>query len=491
MGVMGLRAVGFDVRSHAILSPFGQRRQRQYELTGRRQHREDAEQPMSPAGVEGRAKSHAILTLRMASGRRYLTRISDGSFIYKTLQTSGVTDSVAPKRWAALDAFRGLAVIGMLLVNNPGEHDAVYRQLAHSEWNGCTIADLVFPFFMFAVGITTALGAPKGGLVAERSRSIARICRRAAIIFAIGFLINWFPFYQSGPVSFTDRPGFLDRVVARLLIVRIPGVLQRIAIAYLVVALVARRASARVMIALTVVILVGYWALLMRVPVPGEGVVGAAVFNDPARTIAAHADRWLFDWTRSGLGNHLWDSALTWDPEGALSTVSATATMMIGYLCGASALALGRTFRAKSLLVAGATMAVAGTVWSLVLPLNKALWTSSFAVYTAGVAAVVLALLTALVDDERGLSLARPLIVFGENPLIAYAGSELARRVVHSSIKVRGASGRLGLDEWVSVSLEQIGLSAKAASLAWALLFLLVWWVLLERLSRRGLFVRA
>ena len=402
-----------------------------------------------------------------------------------------MTDAVAPKRWAALDAFRGLAVIGMLLVNNPGEHDAVYRQLAHSEWNGCTIADLVFPFFLFAVGITTAIGAPTGGLVAERSRDVARIGRRAAIIFAIGFLINWFPFYQSGSLSFTEHPGFFDRVVARLLVVRIPGVLQRIATAYLIVALLARRVSVRTMIALAGVILIGYWALLMFAPVPGEGLAGAAVFNQPARTIVAHVDRRLFDWTRWGLGNHLWDSALTWDPEGALSTISATASVVIGYVCGALAPTFERTSRAKRLLAVGATMTVAGTAWSLGLPLNKALWTSSYVLYTAGIAAVVLALLTAALDDERRLSLARPLLAFGKNPLIAYAGSEIARRILHSSIKVRGPSGRLGLDEWVSVSLEQIGVSAKAASLAWALLFLLLWWLLLDRLSRRGLFVRA
>jgi predicted acyltransferase len=402
-----------------------------------------------------------------------------------------VTDAIAPKRWAALDAFRGLAVIGMLLVNNPGEHDAVYRQLAHSEWNGCTIADLVFPFFLFAVGITTAIGAPKGGLVAERSRDVARIGRRAAFIFAVGFMINWFPFYQSGALSFTDHPGFFDRVVARLLVVRIPGVLQRIAVAYLIVALLARRVSARTMIAVAAVVLVAYWALLMFAPIPGGGVAGAAVLNEPARTVAGHVDRWLFDWTRAGLGNHLWDSALTWDPEGALSTISATATVMIGYACGAFALTLDRMSRAKRLLPIGATMTVAGMAWSLVLPLNKALWTSSYVLYTAGIAAVVLALLTAALDDQRRVSVARPLVVFGENPLIAYAGSEIARRVLHSSIKVRGPSGRLGLDEWVSVSLEHTGVSPKAASLAWALLFLLLWWLLLERLSRRGLFVRA
>ena len=402
-----------------------------------------------------------------------------------------MTDAVAPNRWAALDAFRGLAVIGMLLVNNPGTHDAVYRQLEHSPWNGCTIADLVFPFFLFAVGITTAIGAPKGGLVAGQSRSVWRIFRRAGIIFAIGLVINWFPFYQSGSLPFTDHPGFFDRVVARMLLARIPGVLQRIAVAYLVVALLARRMSLRAMVLITVFILAGYWALLTVAPVPGEGVAGAAVLDEPGRTIVAHIDRWLFDWSRWDLGNHLWDSAVTWDPEGALSTVSSIATVMIGYLCGAWAFTVDRATREKWLLAAGATAIVAAMAWSLLLPLNKSLWSSSYVLYTAGIASVVLALLTEAMDAERRAPWRRPLEVFGENPLIAYAGSEIVRRILHSSIKVRGPSGRIGLDEWVSTALQQAGLSAKAASLAWALLFLLAWWILLERLSRRGLFVRA
>lgn len=402
-----------------------------------------------------------------------------------------MTDAVAPNRWAALDAFRGLAVIGMLLVNNPGTHDAVYRQLEHSAWNGCTIADLVFPFFLFAVGITTAIGAPTGGLVASRSRSVARIFRRAATILAIGFLINWFPFYQSGSLSFTDHPGFFDRVVGRLLVVRIPGVLQRIAIAYLIVALLARRVSLRAMAGITVLILLGYWALLTLAPVPGEGVAGALVFNDPSRTIVAHVDRTLFDWSRWGLGNHLWDSARTWDPEGALSTLSSIATVMLGYLCGGWAFTVDSAARGKWLLVAGAGAMVIAVVWSLALPLNKSLWTSSYVLYTAGIAAVVLALLTVAIHPERPGAWWRPLKVFGENPLIAYAGSEIAHRILHSSIKVRGPTGRLGVDEWIATSLDHAGVSPKAASLAWALLFLLLWWMLLERLSRRGLFVRA
>src|SRR6478735_2657020 len=134
-----------------------------------------------------------------------------------------------PARWRGLDAFRGLAVIGMLLVNNPGDHDAVYRQLAHSEWHGCTVADLVFPFFLFVVGITTAITLSR---LADtgRTTSSRRIWRRAAVIFGIGLFLNWFPFYQSGPIAWTSHPGFLDRLAERLLILRIPGVLQRIAV---------------------------------------------------------------------------------------------------------------------------------------------------------------------------------------------------------------------------------------------------------------------
>jgi predicted acyltransferase len=174
-----------------------------------------------------------------------------------------------------------------------------------------------------------------------------------------------------------------------------------------------------------------------------------------------------------------------------VSTISAIATVIIGYICGARSLTVHRASRVKGLLIVGVAMTIAGALWGFVLPLNKALWTSSYVVYTAGIAAVVLALLTAVVDDEIRTRWTRPLVIFGENPLVAYAGSEIARRILHSSIKVRGPSGRLGLDEWVSTSLEQVGLSPKAASLAWALLFLALWWILLERLSRRGLFVRA
>jgi predicted acyltransferase len=130
-------------------------------------------------------------------------------------------------------------------------------------------------------------------------------------------------------------------------------------------------------------------------------------------------------------------------------------------------------------------------MWSFVFPLNKSLWTSSFVLFTAGIATVLLVVLTFALERQPGAWWAKPLIVFGENPLVAYAGSELARRILHSSIKIKTANGRLGTDEWVVRQLEHIGFTPKAASLAWALLFLGAWLLALSRLSRRRLFVRA
>ena len=359
----------------------------------------------------------------------------------------------------------------MLLVNNPGDHDAVYRQLEHSAWNGCTIADLVFPFFLFVVGITTEITL---GRVTPSSEAAVRrrIWRRAAIIFGVGLLLNWFPFYQSGPIPWSEHPGFLDRVTARLLVLRIPGVLQRIAVVYLVTALLVRRASLRAIIALTVALLVGYWIVLTLIPVPGEGVIGALVMNEPSRTIVAHVDRALFDWTRWGLGNHLWDSALTWDPEGALSTLPSIATALLGVIMLRSAATTGVSetpprregvLRSpRSLSMALGLLAV-GWIWSFWFPLNKALWTSSFVLFTAGIGALLLMALTYALDRDPDAAWSRPLIVFGENPLIAYAGSELARRILHSSIKIKTSAGRLGTDEWTFRRLEALGLSPEGS----------------------------
>jgi predicted acyltransferase len=146
--------------------------------------------------------------------------------------------------------------------------------------------------------------------------------------------------------------------------------------------------------------------------------------------------------------------------------------------------------RARGVLAAGVAAVVVGWLWSLAFPLNKPLWTSSYVLFTAGIGAVLLAGLSAALDRGARRGWAQPLLVFGANPLIAYAGSEIARRILHSSIKLRDAQARIGFDEWVTRRFDHAGLPPDAASLAWALIFLGAWWLALSRLSRRRLFVR-
>jgi predicted acyltransferase len=241
----------------------------------------------------------------------------------------------------------------------------------------------------------------------------------------------------------------------------------------------------------TAVVLVAYWGLLTAVPVPGEAVRGAMLLDQPSRTIVAHVDRSLFDWTRWGLGNHLWDSALTWDPEGALSTFPAIATVLLGVLCGRWMLAPEQSNRIRGLLIAGIAATIVGWGWGLVFPINKSLWTSSYVLFSAGIAAITLAAVSTILDRWPNARWARPLVIFGENPLIAYAGSELARRILHSSIKIPIDGHRVGTDEWMTHLFQNAGLAPEAASLAWSLLFIGGCLFVLSRLSRRRLVVRA
>jgi predicted acyltransferase len=187
----------------------------------------------------------------------------------------------------------------------------------------------------------------------------------------------------------------------------------------------------------------------------------------------------------------LWEDSRTWDPEGALSTLSSISTVLLGLLCGRWVRSSGYRTRFSALFTAGLAATVAGWLWRAVLPINKSLWTGSYVLYTAGIAAMVLAILSAAIDRHPRARWARPFIVFGENPLIAYAGSEIMRRILHSTIKIPSPGGRLGVDEWVTHGLHGIGLSPEMSSLGWALLYVAAWWAALVQLSRRRFLLRA
>ena len=405
-------------------------------------------------------------------------------------QRNALTDGTGrkPERLRSLDVFRGLTIIGMLLVNDPGDSSAVYTELRHSPWHGWTAADLVFPFFLFVVGITTHLSLQARAVRGDDTAAIRRqILRRGSLIFLIGFLLNWFPFVQYGSIPGHPSPDFLDRVLGRLHDVRFLGVLQRIGIAYIVAAVVSWRTSTKRIGWVIAVLLVGYWAVLTLVPVPGEGALGLALLDDKARTLAAWVDHVTLDWSRWGFGNHIWDGSVVYDPEGLLSTIPAVATTLLGVL-GGRWLASERplTERLRRLALAGVALTVVGLLWGTVFPINKNLWTSSYVLFTAGVACVTLGAISWAIDVRQWNRWTSPFIVFGVNPITAYVGAELSAVLLDSTIKFRVA-GRLrsahalfyerALAPW---------LEPRAASLVYARCFVGMWYAILIVLYRRG-----
>jgi predicted acyltransferase len=331
-------------------------------------------------------------------------------------------------RIPALDAFRGFTVAAMLLVNNPGTWSAIYRPLAHAEWHGWTPTDLIFPFFLFIVGITTEL---------SRKEPLG-ILRRGLIIIGCGLLLHLFPYF-------------------RFETVRWMGVLQRIGIVYIVAALIAWRCSRRTIAILAAVILFGYWGVLTRGPL------------EPAEdTVAARVDRALIPEA------HLWKQARTWDPEGPLSTIPAVATALLGVLAARAV----KEQNVKWLTIAGVLGIAAGFLWGLLFPINKSLWTSSYVVFTAGWACLILGIWM------RWLP-AKPFHVFGVNALIAFVGSGMMSRLL-GIVKVDGVSlHALGYRTLLKPYFEP-----HLASLLWALAFVLVWYAILWVLHRRGIVLK-
>src|SRR4051812_3477389 len=283
------------------------------------------------------------------------------------------------ERLLSLDVFRGLTVAGMLLVNDPGSWGSIYPPLEHAPWNGWTPTDLVFPFFLFIAGITTHLSLSVRRARGDGERAIRnQIIRRGCLIFLFGLLVNGFPYFIWNDIAGIPDPTFPQRVVARLLNWRITGVLQRIALAYMCAALLTQRTTLRQQVQIIAGLLFGYWFVMNVLPVPGEGTIGALLLNAPPRTMAAWTDRLVLDWSRYGLGNHLWVGGVTWDPEGVLSTVPAICTAMLGNLAGRwIAHRSPLTERLAGLACAGALGMMVGLMWHWVFPINKSLWTSS------------------------------------------------------------------------------------------------------------------
>ncbi len=386
--------------------------------------------------------------------------------------TAPVATGTAPKRerLISLDVFRGMTVAGMLLVNNPGTWGAIYPPLEHAEWNGWTPTDLIFPFFLFIAGITTHLSLTARRAAGATDAEIIRaVVRRGAIIVLLGWMMAAFPFYP----------------VERLTHIRIPGVLPRIGVAYTIAALLTLRGTLRQQVMIVVALLFGYWFAMTLIPVPGaDGGIGANLLDAPSRTLAAWTDRWLLD-------GHLWVSSKTWDPEGPLSTIPAIGTAMLGVFAGRW---IGQNKplyeRLNGLFAVGALAMMVGLMWNWSFPINKSLWTSSYVIFTAGMACVSIGTISWIIDLKNVTWWTRPFVIYGVNPIIAFVGSGMMARLIYTLWKVDFDGKPTAVQRVVYETVFHSWLEPRNASLAFAMTFVGFWFVILWALWRKNIILK-
>lgn len=422
------------------------------------------------------------------------------------------------ERLTSLDAFRGLTIAAMILVNNPGHWGHVYAPLQHADWHGWTPADLVFPFFLFIVGTSMVLAfARQRAAGVSRARMTLRATRRAVVIVTLGLFIHGFrhhPWLHQlvaivGLVAACLLSLRMHGARRELLLlvawsafaafelqapgIRIPGVLQRIGVCFLLASLAYVWLPRRVLPWLVAVLLLGYWAAMTLIPVPGHG---AGLLDDKANNLASWIDRVLLE-------GHLWVEGVR-DPEGPLHTVTAFCTTLLGVFAGEvltrPAVAHDRAaegvatvgvlpsaeVRTLQLFLRGSGLLVLGYAWNFAFPLNKALWTSSYVLFTGGLATMALAAAFWFVDVRGHRRVVAPLVTYGLNAITVFVGSAALARVLASLPLGEGTT----LPRRVYETLAASGLPPEAASLGYALLWVTGWYVVLRVMQARGWILR-
>ena len=367
-----------------------------------------------------------------------------------------------PQRLVSLDFFRGLTIAGMILVNNPGSWGNVYAPLLHAGWHGWTPTDLIFPFFLFIVGVSIVLAlSGKKERGESRKEIYKRVIRRTVLLFGLGLFLSGFPFFD-------------------LSIIRIPGVLQRIAVCYLISTIIFLHSSIRTQAIWTGAFMLVYWALMDWVPVPE---IGAGLY-DKGANFAAYMDSLL-------LKGHMWSATKTWDPEGVISTLPAISTTMLGMMTGhLLRRKMDPVEKATQMLIWGNLLIVAGMFWNYVLPINKSLWTSSYAVFMSGMAMVFLGISYYLIDVKKQQKFTRPFIVYGMNAITVFVLSGVAAKILYL-IKWNNAAGEtISLKGWIMDVFFMSWLSPINASLAFALTFVFVSYLAMFFLYKKNIFLK-
>jgi predicted acyltransferase len=360
------------------------------------------------------------------------------------------------KRLLSLDIFRGLTIAGMLIVNTPGNKTA-YAPLEHAEWNGCTPTDLVFPFFLFIAGTAMVFSLSKRKESGQPLNDMwPRLLRRSAIIFALGLLLNAIPNYHPSTIRFL-------------------GVLPRIALCVLVGSWLFLKTSVKGQVLTAAALIIGYWLAMTQIPVPGYG---AGVIT-PEGSLASWIDRLV-------LGRHTYHQG-PFDPEGVLSTLPALATTLLGMLAG-HWLRAPRSGREKvfGLLLAGLPLTLAGWVWGLSFPINKSIWTSSYVLYTGGLACITLAVCFWAADVAGWRTWGKPFEVLGLNAIAAYVVPILVLKAL-----VLTEVGDVQTRIWICDHLFGVWLEPRNASAAFALSYLTIWTAAFWALCRKNIFWKA
>ncbi len=371
-----------------------------------------------------------------------------------------------PERFLSLDVFRGITIALMIVVNTPGTGAHLYPYLVHAKWSGFTLADLVFPSFLFAVG-----NAMSFSMLKMRNMPVSevwlKIIKRTVVIFLLGYLMYWFPFFKFGADGHFMWKPFAET--------RIMGVLQRIALCYFFASVIFYYLSEKAALIISGVILLAYWGILYAFGEPGAKLEMA--------TNAATK----FDLSVLGLGHIYKKDSMPFDPEGLLSTLPAIVNVLWGYIAGVFIQKKGKSFEgiAKLLMIAFGMIALAHW-WNLVFPLSKKLWTSPFVLYTVGWDLAVMAVLVYAIELRKIKYGIQFFNIFGKNPLFIYLFSEL----FYVILRMIPAGGGLDVFEWVSEQIFQQILPGPFGSFVTAIAYVMLCWMLGWWLNRKRIYIK-
>ncbi len=374
-----------------------------------------------------------------------------------------MAEEIKKNRLLSLDLFRGITIAGMILVNNPGTWEAIHAPFEHAPWHGWTPTDFIFPFFLFISGIAIPLAFGKRLEDGRKQNIYLKILRRSAIIFLLGLFIATFPYFDFSTL-------------------RIPGVLQRIAVCYFIASVIFLNTNWKQQTIIGIALLLIYWILMTTIFVPGCAVT---TIDDKACNLTAYLDRVI-------LGeNHIWSLGKVYDPEGILSTLPAIVTALAGVLTGTWLKSKNDDYqKVGGLFFFGIVLVATGWCWNFFFPINKALWTSSYVVFTAGQALCFLGFCYWLIDIKGYKKWTKPFVIFGVNALALYVGAELMAKIL-DLIKVAGKNGEpTGLQGWI---FETIFLPLAApvnASLIYAVCYVLFWLFIMWILYRKNIYIK-